>query len=480
MILLLAASLRICGLSQESLWLDEGFTSRRAGNSFRELASEFHNQTQSGLYYVGIKLWSMLFGTSEFSLRLPSALAGIATVLVIFLLARRLFSQKVALWSAGLLAVNPFAIYYSQEARPYALLLLAVTLSVNFLLRMRRDYTRPAIFGFLVTTLIALYSHPLAPLVLGFEAFAVFLYWRSGGEAAPLTPVRKPLAWIGIAALLYLPQVLFMWHTMAGKIQGHGSAGWITVPDARILYQTARQYFMASDLAGLAMLIFLGAFAFKPRWDRQSGRGILLMLALIATCVGAPWILSQIVTPVYVIRYTIPALIGVMILLAWALDKLPRPLRFLAAVVFLGMTVHALYGYYAGVDKDPYRETAALLRNRVEPGDLVILQASYSRDAFSYYFHAPDGVHVIAPRPHDAIPSEIAAANRIFVVRSYGLQSQSRTDSLLAYIGQNRRAGEPIAVHGWADRNPGTYWIADIDVIPFYSSVHDPHNGSRP
>jgi mannosyltransferase len=471
--------LRIYGLSQESLWLDEGFTARRAGNTFLELASEFHHQTQSALYYFGIKLWCMVFGASEFSLRLPSALFGIAAVLVIFLLARQLFSENVALWSAFFLAVNPFAIYYSQEARPYALLMLAVTLSLYYLLMLSREYNRTRMLGYLISTLVALYSHPMAPLILGLEVFTVYLYRQSTEAKTFNTTVLYPLKAIGIAGLLYLPQVFFMWQTMADKIKGRGSAQWIPRPDASALVQTACQYFMALPLAEFAGLTILCAVAMKPRWDRQSGRALALLLAQIACFIGGLWIISLTITPVYVDRYTIPALPAVMILLGWAIAKFSPFLRTLAAVIFIGLTVYTLHGYYSGSDKDPYREATAIVSNQVRSGDVIVMHAAYARDVFNYYFQAPEGVRVISPYSYDEIPAGLHSAKRIFVVRSYALRTRTKSDSLLARITDGYITGAPIEIHGWADRNPWAYWVADIQVTPYYSPTTNLPNESR-
>ena len=134
-ILILAAALRLYGLADESLWLDEGYTARRATDSFAQLMAEFRYETETPLYYIMEKVWCSVFGTSEFSLRFLSVIFGIAATFGIFLLAKEIFSINVGLLSALLLAINPFAIHYSQEARPYALLLFAAVFSFYFLFR---------------------------------------------------------------------------------------------------------------------------------------------------------------------------------------------------------------------------------------------------------------------------------------------------------------------------------------------------------
>ena len=73
---------------------------------------------------------------SETSLRLVSAVAGTLTIPVAWLLIRELTrSRAVALLSTALLAVNPLHIWYSQEARAYALLVLTLGTSALLFLR---------------------------------------------------------------------------------------------------------------------------------------------------------------------------------------------------------------------------------------------------------------------------------------------------------------------------------------------------------
>jgi hypothetical protein len=108
----------------------------------------------STLYYFLEKLWCAAAGTGEWAVRFPSAVYGVAAVLGTFLLARALFSPVVGLYAALFMAVNPFAVYYSQEARPYALFLAAAVFSVYYVLEVLRNGTRGSRVGYLVSTAV--------------------------------------------------------------------------------------------------------------------------------------------------------------------------------------------------------------------------------------------------------------------------------------------------------------------------------------
>ena len=129
----LAAALRLPTLGSQSLWLDEVLTGNLARGSLGDL---FHvvaqQEANPPLFYLVEWLWTRVAGTSEFALRLPSALCGIALVPVAYAIGKRLARRaRPAVALAALVAVHPLLVYYSQEARGYAAVALAC--AVGFL-----------------------------------------------------------------------------------------------------------------------------------------------------------------------------------------------------------------------------------------------------------------------------------------------------------------------------------------------------------
>ena len=100
----LGSALRVLFLDQNDLWYDEGYLLITTGY-FRvpELNSIIINPP---LYYELIKFWTKLFGVSELSLRLPSAIFSSAALLVLFILAKKMFNRNTALSALLLMALN--------------------------------------------------------------------------------------------------------------------------------------------------------------------------------------------------------------------------------------------------------------------------------------------------------------------------------------------------------------------------------------
>ncbi|MCS6846239.1 MAG: glycosyltransferase family 39 protein [Anaerolineae bacterium] len=137
-ILLLAAVLRFYKIGAQSLWYDEGNSARIAERSLALIVEGAAGDIHPPLYYIALKYWRAAFGESEATLRAFSATCGVLTVLCAYLIGRDAFGRRVGLIAAFLLAVMPFAIYYAQEARMYALLALCAAASTWAVMRMGR------------------------------------------------------------------------------------------------------------------------------------------------------------------------------------------------------------------------------------------------------------------------------------------------------------------------------------------------------
>src|SRR5437773_12537181 len=115
----LATTLRWFRIDSQSLWYDEGISAHQLTRSFPEIVRAAALDTHPPLYYATLKAWSELAGSSELALRSLSAVWGLLAVVLTWLIGRRLFGPLVATLAAGLLAVAPLAVYYSQEVRMY-------------------------------------------------------------------------------------------------------------------------------------------------------------------------------------------------------------------------------------------------------------------------------------------------------------------------------------------------------------------------
>jgi len=116
---LAAAVLRIWPI-RESLWIDELHTAWCAVGALDEVASRAAIGNQSPLYFWFQWLLVRVLGPSELALRLPSLIAGSLLPLAVFFVGRRWLNAPVGFLAAALVGIDPLAILYASEARPYA------------------------------------------------------------------------------------------------------------------------------------------------------------------------------------------------------------------------------------------------------------------------------------------------------------------------------------------------------------------------
>jgi len=174
-ILLAGTLLRLEGLGRDSLWHDEGWTASLVrGSPGRLLHHLRRHDAHPPLYYLLLQAFSPL-GDSEAALRLPSALAGIAAIPLLYRLVRRLYGPAPATLAALLLALSPAHVHFSQEARSYALLFLLCLASLNLLfdLRIAGGPLRGAAFAACSAAIMA--THYMGAFFLLSEGLAVLL-----------------------------------------------------------------------------------------------------------------------------------------------------------------------------------------------------------------------------------------------------------------------------------------------------------------
>ena len=205
LILVLAIILRLFSINQ-SLWLDEAIGAEAVRDfSFKELLLEFPKfDNHPPLYYLDLKLWTLILGYSEFALRAPSVIYGIGTILITFQITKRLSDNKLFHYGAILLlATSQLHIYYSQEARMYSLAAFLVSLAVfSFLFLLEKNYGNYyfLIFSFSITAFVFTDYVP----VFMMPAFWIFPYIKrkKRGWWNKFLLSHSPILFLG---LLWLP-----------------------------------------------------------------------------------------------------------------------------------------------------------------------------------------------------------------------------------------------------------------------------------
>ncbi len=179
------------GANQKAVFTQPSFTPSDFWEP-KSVADYYEAMTRSDIgnspfYYLLLHLWMDVFGLSDFSARALSVVFSLLIIGLTFLFARRFFSVNTALIAAAIVAIEPFFIAYSHQARNYSLTFFLALLSTYFLLRIvedeqditrkRRNYGPYA--GYLIASFLCPLSHFLTVSVFLAQGIYVLFFLKA-------------------------------------------------------------------------------------------------------------------------------------------------------------------------------------------------------------------------------------------------------------------------------------------------------------
>jgi 4-amino-4-deoxy-L-arabinose transferase-like glycosyltransferase len=349
-IVLVAAGLRFWGLDTTSLWYDEVVTMRVARTAgFAALVERLDqiDGTRAPLHPLILQAWLRVFGPSDLAGRSLSALCGLGTVAVIYLLGRMAFDDMTGRWAAWLAAVCPPLVYYSQEARMYAWLVLLSCASWLVFLSFRRT-AKPAqclIYWLLLTSLV--YSHPLG----------LFMVAALGLSYVLIGPyLRVTLrVWLTIQAAVIVSIMPWL-----GRYVDHGTDYPMQRHSIRFLVAVPIEYIGGNSVVLVICLaiIMFGVLARKPAgsWPRLAVSHPTENLVFITWATVPPLLMflySYFAQPIFgPPRYHLFIAPAYLILLAHGLSQMPTAVRWPLVAAALVLSLVLLQNYQQALKAD--------------------------------------------------------------------------------------------------------------------------------
>jgi len=414
LVLLLGITLRFYNLGTESYWLDEIFTVNMAQRNVDQLLA-VRELNWPPAYYVLIHFWVRLFGTAETATRSLAALAGIASIAIIYFLGRELFGKSIGLLSALLMAISEFQIHCSQETRFYSLFALATLLSIFFYIKALRSNRTGYFLVYVATSVLLFYSHAYGVFIFAAQHLYFLIRWKEYRKVRVKWFLCQTLLFFAIAPN-FLPNIL-----KSKRIAGVGvsTLGWIPDPPLSALLRTVYEYVLPlrHDRSWMAVVLsFAAGIAFfmigtalfahwmgKKQWftsaknllgERQglaSKANELLLLGCCFLCpLIFPFVLSKLIGPMYVDRYTISASPALYLLLAFGITRIGKIVPVFVSITALAILVApGLASYYGTPVKEQWREAAAFVTANASDRDVIIFSledGEWQRRCFDWYY----------------------------------------------------------------------------------------------
>ncbi|HKZ86016.1 MAG TPA: glycosyltransferase family 39 protein [Anaerolineae bacterium] len=389
-IVAIGVTLRLINLGGRPLWYDEAFSILYARLPYATMLEGTLAQSQGAaadvhppFFYLSLQHWMNVFGNSVAAARLLSLAYGVGTILLAYGLMRELFDRRVGLIAAAFVALSPFQIAYSQEARMYAQLGFWTIASLWAFVRGARTNRWKAWVAFGVCGAAALYSHNLA--FAFYAAIGLFVVARVLDGLARRT-LRASLLTGTIIGALIMGALFSPWLVQLpaqfGKI---AQSYWITPPTMVTFVQTLMVFGLWTDnqaaaprlavaiLGGSLLILALILHELVHRRRELDTRvGLIVTMFVVPILVLAA--VSYAVKPVYIIRGLLPSQISFLLLAAWAASRLPRAVK-IGAGVLLGaiwIAVLAAHYAYAGFPRAPWGDVATYLRANTMAGDAIV------------------------------------------------------------------------------------------------------------
>lgn len=428
---------RLWSIGSESVWLDEATSIWLAGMPLREMVPWTAVDIHPPLYYAVLHAWLVL-GEGEAQTRLFSALCGVASVAVLYMIVWRLAGTWTAIAAAALLATSPLHVWYSQQVRMYALLTLLALVSSYCMLRAVLDGRRWAWPAYGIFAVAMLYTHYYAFFVLLFQnVFALYLLWRRCISPAIW---RRWLAAQALAALAFLPWL----PTMIRQVQS-GGGGWVArtgEPGVDSLVATVINYTLGSDLRWYApwlrrvAYVLFGGLAVAgvlSAWrTRRGGLLVAFGLCYLVAPLGVAWLVSQ-VKPLYSVRYLLPFLPAYYILIGQGATALPRlagavgrVASFIVVALALAIGCVGVAGSALHEQEDDWRGVAQHILAAARSDDIVLFVPGWNEKPFAYYARGRVATEGDTPIPiaAEAVPALVtnvaAGRQRLWLVYAEG------------------------------------------------------------
>jgi len=394
---LLAAVPRLLGLRAESLWVDEIMTWHAvrpgAGLDFWE---QVHDTIQGPLY-TAVAWLAVRLGDPELMLRLPMALAGVLTVPLFGLLAGRLLDGRSARLAVLLLAINPFHVWYSQEGRGYAFLMLfAVVAALAYLDLAAGRLRRRQVIVFIAAISACVLSNLSGLFLWGAMVLSMAFVDRPRAGRDRLL-VALVFGCVLLVTMPWLLQAAGIWavdRIVPGAATGEALRGETTFTPAALpytlltfvygyslgpslaeLHRPDRLDLVRAALPLLAVAGLAAAAALAAGIGRRPDRTRLRLLVWILVPVAILLALALRNVKPWNPRYVSVVLPFVLLVAARGLVRLPRAGGAVAATVMLGLTVWSL----GAARSDPrharedVREAVRVVAAAAAPGDPVLV-----------------------------------------------------------------------------------------------------------
>jgi len=394
-ILAIAFFLRLYHLGYHDFWYDEIATL-----SYARYPS---NNWDPPLHWIMLHFWKKAFGVSEFSLRFPSLIFSLLSVILTFFLGKELFNKKIGIVASIFIGFSPFHLWYAQEARSYSMVLFLGTLSSFLFCKVIKEGKLRLWALFILVSILGLYTNYL--YIFLFLAQGLYLIFSKRFGLGFKETIYFLIIILGFS--FYLPRFLTAFYC---TWQGF----WIPKPTVKSLIVTTENFILGYNGFFLIYLIsdvLVGLFFISALWaitKKEFRAPFIFCIFLFSIPILLTFFFSRVFFSVYLDRGLIifsPYLYLVLSLGIVSSKKWINRLFLITLILIFFMAIHRYYtdritsnllhrtGAFV---KKPFKHVVSFIENKLEEEDIVAVTnnnppiipslAFYSKSHQNYYF----------------------------------------------------------------------------------------------
>ena len=398
LITIMGTGLRIYRLDYQSLWYDEILTFFSSHGTLAHVLFQTEFKTNILPFYYLVTHAFLALGEQEVFVRMPAVIFGALTIPLFYYSVRHWFGFHVGLWSSSLLAISPFHIFYSQEARPYTMFVFLCLLTFYLLqVSIENKENRWLKLSVAIVGASTFYCHTTAIPFLGFLGLCIVI----------LVPQDEWRKWIPTflgMGLLLLP-ALYRANTIQVTLQGWQdfdplsllsslwafSAGFSFGVQDLAMYLPESLNSIAQDFLLMALILtFTASLALYGAWkafQNQKIPTLIFILFFVSPIIFMSLAAIGTSRPFHV-RHIIPSLLPFFVFLALGLVNVQKKYVQLFCVgIFLCISAISLNNYY--FDEKYFREdnrgAVNFLASHSSENDLVICMEPWTPTSLLHY-----------------------------------------------------------------------------------------------
>jgi len=368
-----------------------------------------------------LHVWMRAFGDSLVAVRSLSLLFGVVSIAAVYLLGYEIYDQQTGLIAALLVSLSTFHIQYSQTARMYSMLFFFGVLSMLFYLRCLRDHSLDNRFGYAITTMAMLLTHPYGSFVLLGEMIHLGTrLWKSqnrqhlkrwfGTESLAVAPFIPWLSLVAFNRYFLGSGAETRWLSAAGLADLKNVIwAYVGVPINYPTINLTSYAVVFGWLFGIGVTAVVCARIYTEWRSEQEIRPAILFGSVLLGLVVIPFVISATVFPFFANRYVFVGLVAVLLLVAKSISGIESStIRYTALALVVLASISMLPMFYAADHAEPWDEATSQIKTTGDTS-LVVTIPGFVHNTTDYHLGQDSSVDTIRYGKTDALERHLTA-----------------------------------------------------------------------